>query len=220
MRRMAWNMKSLSVSSVAAGLGALLFLPLVAAGCAEEAPRAPGVDCSAHAACGVDGPRCGAGEECISIPGCASASCIDTARACLESCGAPSCLILESFPAMLRCEGGPPAPGRNGEDPVGEPELEQLSCEELRAERAAELAVIQACTADADCGQALAGTSCGCTRNLVARSDAGIERFGEIQAALGRAECGSLVTTCDCPAADGFACVEGRCTWNYLGVSP
>jgi hypothetical protein len=22
--------------------------------------------------------------------------------------------------------------------------------------------------------------------------------------------------SCDCPEADGFACIDQRCTWNYL----
>lgn len=187
------------------------------AGCAEEVSPASGVDCSAHASCGVEGPSCAAGEECIAIPGCSSAVCIDSAQACLETCG-ESCLILESFPAQLRCENGQPVPGRNGDVTGGE--LDGLSCAELGAERAAELASIQSCSADVECGQELTGTSCGCTRNLVARAGADVTRFREILSALERAECDSLVTTCDCPPADGFVCNEGRCTWNYTGVAP
>lgn len=62
------------------------------------------------------------------------------------------------------------------------------------------------------------GTSCGCTRNLVACADADLSRFNELQESLAAAECSGLISTCDCPPADGFACVEGRCAWNYVDV--
>lgn len=213
---MAAAVKTTGVSSFGAGFGAILACCLMAAGCVKEVPPPVGVDCGAHPSCGVDGPSCAAGEECISIPGCASAVCIDSGQACLESCGDSQCLILESFPAQLRCDGREPVPGRGG-DPV---DPGPLSCDELEAERRAELASIQSCTSDAECGRELVGTSCGCTRNLVARSDANTARFETIQAALAEAECDSLVTTCDCPPADGFACSAGRCTWNYTRLSP
>lgn len=186
----------------------------MAVSCVEEESSPPGVDCGAHPSCGVDGPSCVAGEECASIPGCSSAVCIDLSQACLETCGAPSCLILESFPVQLRCEEGEPVPGRDPVDP------EPLSCDELEADRRAELASIQSCSSDAECGQELVGTSCGCTRNLVARAGADTARFESIQASLAQAQCDSLVTTCDCPPADGFVCSAGRCSWNYTGVSP
>lgn len=153
----------------------------------------------------LDGPACDSGQECIAIPGCPSAICIGIERACLETCGAPSCLLLESFPAQIACEEGKPAPGNSGS-----------SCAELEQRRDAELAQIQACSSAAECGQVLEGTSCGCTRHLVARSDADVARFQEIQAAINGAECGGFVSTCDCPAADGFACEQGRCAWNYV----
>jgi hypothetical protein len=201
---------------VMAGFGALMACCLLGAGCAEEVPPPAGVDCGAHSSCGVDGPPCAAGEECISIAGCSSAVCIDAGQACLETCGAPSCLILESFPAQLRCENGEPVPGREG-DPV---DPAPVSCDALEADRRAELASIQSCSSDAECGQEMVGTSCGCTRNLVARAGADTARFREIQASLAEAECDSLVTTCDCPPADGFVCSAGRCAWNYTSVAP
>jgi hypothetical protein len=184
-------------------LSGLVLAGLGAAGC-KEVHTAPGVDCGAHPSCGVDGPTCST-SDCISITGCPSAICIDAAQACEESCGTPNCLILESFPLQIRCEDGPVTPGHGGEQ----------SCDELEAQRADELASIQACSADAECGQPLLGTSCGCTRDLVARTDADISGFSEIQASLAEAGCDGLITTCDCPAADGFACVGGRCTWNF-----
>lgn len=80
-----------------------------------------------------------------------------------------------------------------------------------------ELAEIRSCETDDQCGQVLAGTSCGCTRNLVARNDADLADLEEIRTKAEANEC-SLggISTCDCPAADGFACEGGFCTWNYL----
>jgi hypothetical protein len=115
------------------------------------------------------------------------------------------CAILESYPMQLSCGTG------------GDPPLE--TCEQVRAAIDAELAKIQACDAAEDCGQVLTGTSCGCTRNLVARLDADITRFNELMALETDLQCEGFVSTCDCPAADGYACIEGRCTWNYVSAS-
>ena len=62
----------------------------------------------------------------------------------------------------------------------------------------------------------LTGTSCGCTRNLVARLDADETRFRDLLATQADMQCGGMASTCDCPEADGYACENGRCTWNYL----
>jgi len=80
-----------------------------------------------------------------------------------------------------------------------------------------ELAEIRACETDDQCGQVLAGTSCGCTRNLVARVDADLADLEEIRTKAEINEC-SLggISTCDCPAADGFLCDAGFCSWNYI----
>ena len=51
------------------------------------------------------------------------------------------------------------------------------SCEAIVEEFAAETAEIRSCTAAAECGQVLAGTSCGCTRNWVARADADLAEW-------------------------------------------
>jgi hypothetical protein len=197
-------MKNLALGCARLGLPLTL---LAVSGCAAQPAPAAGVACGEHPSCGLDGPACSEGRECISIVGCPAAVCISTVQACLETCGVSSCAVLESFPAQLACEDRAPAPGR-GLD---------VSCEELEQERNAELASIQSCSVDADCGQELHGTSCGCTRNWVARADANTSRFSEVQAALSSEECGGgLVSTCDCPEADGFACRQGRCTWNYI----
>lgn len=68
------------------------------------------------------------------------------------------------------------------------------------------------------CDQVLEETSCGCTRDLVARlgaSTAGFYAIVERGRALG-CPVTDVSTVCDCPRADGFACVAGRCGWHYL----
>lgn len=93
------------------------------------------------------------------------------------------------------------------------------SCESLQAEREQELAKVQSCSTAAECGQPIGYSSCGCTRDLVARKDASLDRYLELQASASEA-CGVGGSTCDCPAADGFACVNQRCTWNYTKTEP
>jgi hypothetical protein len=89
-------------------------------------------------------------------------------------------------------------------------------CDAIEAEREEELASIQQCSTAADCGQPIKGSSCGCTRDLVARKDADLERYLELQQSA-LETCGFGGSTCDCPEADGFACVNERCAWNYTG---
>jgi hypothetical protein len=91
----------------------------------------------------------------------------------------------------------------------------ELSCADLSEELAAEIDSIQACESDDECGQPLQGTSCGCTRNLVARKDADIGRFEELRDEHGARCDGGLGSICDCPAADGYKCSSNRCGWNY-----
>ena len=96
------------------------------------------------------------------------------------------------------------------------------SCEQVRDALADELAEIQGCNQADECGQVLEGTSCGCTRNLVARLDANIGRFEELRTTeIDGEPCDQGgASTCDCPAADGFACVNERCSWNYDSQGP
>jgi hypothetical protein len=89
-------------------------------------------------------------------------------------------------------------------------------CEALEEE----LALIQSCQVDAECGQVLQGTSCGCTRDLVARSDADTSAFFELFQSAAEAGCGGFGSTCDCPETFGFVCLEGRCAHDYVGDSP
>jgi len=96
------------------------------------------------------------------------------------------------------------------------PPTEQ-SCEELTAAFAAETQEIRSCDDDEQCGQVLTGTSCGCTRDWVARIDADLTEWESLRDAAEPAGC-SLGTGsgCDCPRTDGFVCESGTCAWNYL----
>jgi hypothetical protein len=91
-------------------------------------------------------------------------------------------------------------------------------CEAIVDDFLAETSEIRSCSAASECGQVLAGTSCGCTRNWVARADADLGEWEALRDAAFDNGCSipGGISTCDCPAADGFACDDGTCTWNYL----
>lgn len=103
-------------------------------------------------------------------------------------------------------------------DYIEQCEAPEPTCDELETAFVAQTAAIRSCEDDTECGQVLTGTSCGCTRNWVARTDADITEWEATRAAALDGECGigGGISTCDCPAADGFACDAGICTWNYL----
>jgi hypothetical protein len=105
-------------------------------------------------------------------------------------------------------------------DGDGDPDLCKTSfetCDGLKAAFAAETAQVRSCDADEQCGVELSGTSCGCTNNWVARLDADTSCFYALIDQAQEIECELfLASTCDCPPADGFACNQGMCTWNYL----
>lgn len=76
---------------------------------------------------------------------------------------------------------------------------------------------IRSCDMDSECGQELVGTSCGCTRNWVALKDADVTEFWALVDIAMDLGCElPFFSTCDCPGTDGFACVAGICTWNYI----
>jgi len=102
--------------------------------------------------------------------------------------------------------------GDDTDDDTGIP----VTCPELIAAIEAELYGVRECTQSEQCGQVMTGTSCGCTRELVARIDADLSRFEALRDAISAQSCDwGLSSTCDCPEADGYACVGVRCTWNY-----
>jgi hypothetical protein len=94
------------------------------------------------------------------------------------------------------------------------------TCDELEEQFTAETNAIRSCSTDAECGQVLSGTSCGCTRNWVARTNADTTYWESLRELAPDIEMGcnlpGTISTCDCPAVDGFACVAGTCSWNYL----
>lgn len=107
-------------------------------------------------------------------------------------------------------------PGAGGTGGTG-----ALTCDFVRQQTQDELARIQACNTDAECGQILHGTSCGCTRDLVARLDADADAFRAWnELTIDGERCNAFISTCDCPNADGFVCAKGRCAWNYVNVEP
>ena len=88
-------------------------------------------------------------------------------------------------------------------------------CPDLIRSMNQELDRIQSCFKDADCGQVLHGTSCGCTMDKVARKDADSSFFNALhEAAADRCNAG-MVSVCTCPPASGFRCISGRCRWAY-----
>ncbi|HWP07493.1 MAG TPA: hypothetical protein VNN72_17195 [Polyangiaceae bacterium] len=96
-----------------------------------------------------------------------------------------------------------------------------VTCDFVRQQAQDELAHIQACNTDADCGQVLSRTSCGCTRDLVARLDADTKQFYAWKdVTVDGEQCNEFGSTCDCPKADGFVCAKGRCAWNYVSIEP
>ena len=113
------------------------------------------------------------------------------------------------------------------DDPFGPrrlapPEIEEdalVGCEAIESAISAELRYLQFCERRSDCGLPLPGTSCGCTRDLVARADADTARFYRLLDRVRENECSvGFVSTCDCPPADGFACVDNQCVWNYTSA--
>jgi len=107
--------------------------------------------------------------------------------------------------------------GTTGGDSDGGTTFGQLeTCEEIIAAFDAETTAIRACSSEVQCGQVLGGTSCGCTRDWVARLDADLTQWEFLLTLAGQMECEiGLASPCDCPAADGYACVDQACTWNY-----
>lgn len=118
---------------------------------------------------------------------------------------------LLAFGFLAGCIGGDDAAKDSGDGPG------ERTCETIEAEFEAETLAIRSCTEDSECGVELTGTSCGCTRNWVARADADTTTFYALISEGGALECElGGESTCDCPEVDGFACVDEICTWNYL----
>ncbi len=220
-----------------------MFCPAVCWGQCGEPPEPEG--CLATSDCG-DGEFCsfesGCGEgpvgACESLPtACAEiyapvcgCDAVTYGNACAASAAGVSVQSEGPCPSEpSSCEGscGGPADGcwcddlcEQYGDCCGDYEESCLEpdCDAMVSAFQAETTEIRACEADADCGQVLSGTSCGCTRNWVARTDADIDLWDSLRDDAQDAGCSipGMISTCDCPAADGFACNDGVCGWNYL----
>ena len=95
------------------------------------------------------------------------------------------------------------------------------SCDSLVDQMKVSLSSVQQCTSTADCGQPIPGSSCGCTRDLVARKDADLSSYLAQRAKVAELRCETEGgSTCDCPNAEGFACINNVCGWNYVDVPP
>jgi len=96
-----------------------------------------------------------------------------------------------------------------------------VSCDDRVKELAATLASAQKCDSAADCGQRIPESSCGCTRDLIARNDADLSPYLAQRSKVRELGCETVGgSTCDCPNADGYACIDHVCGWNYTSVEP
>lgn len=90
------------------------------------------------------------------------------------------------------------------------------TCDDVVAEFVAETDEIRACAQASDCGIELTGTSCGCTRNWVARADADTTEFYALLEEGSTKGCDlGTGSDCDCPVVTGYDCVDQVCTWAY-----
>lgn len=93
------------------------------------------------------------------------------------------------------------------------------TCAQVKATFDTETRYVRSCATEAACGVQLAGTSCGCTRDWVARTKADTIQFYALLdrgTALG-CDLG-LDSDCDCPTYHGFTCNQGTC--DYDGTPP
>jgi hypothetical protein len=93
---------------------------------------------------------------------------------------------------------------------------EYENCADVDAAIKDELTFLQSCSADADCGLILEGTSCGCTNELVGRKGYDDARLRSLHLRADELKCTETVAECSCPEANGFVCKEGVCGWNYV----
>jgi hypothetical protein len=108
------------------------------------------------------------------------------------------------------------APGRPGiTSSVSSVEVYDGACPATLEAFWDETFAVRACNVAADCGQVMQGTSCGCTRDWVARQNVDLTDFYALLQDAGTCGYGAI-STCDCPQTNGFACIDGTCAWNYV----
>lgn len=159
---------------------------------------------------------CNCNSDCETGPTDAQALCAETGgqwNSCGSGCGPWSCgkPVQTICPGVCisQCECG----AGQGWDPVEG--CVTCTCAQWFETWQSLLAQVTQCSSADDCID-VPGTSCGCTRNLVVNKDENLWLFWEMAGWMADNGCGPFVSTCDCPAADGFACVDGQCAWNYL----
>ncbi len=72
------------------------------------------------------------------------------------------------------------------------------------------------CVSDSDCGQIMAGTGCGCTKdNLVATHNFDLNYFYDLLGEARAMECTlDFGTPCDCDTTAVPVCRAGQCAWE------
>lgn len=123
--------------------------------------------------------------------------------------------------ATIGCMPVIPESGGPG-DPDPDPDPDPLrTCDAIVADLQEEAERIQSCTRDDECGQILEGTSCGCTREWVARTDADASTFWDyVEEGTERACELPFDSPCDCPPSPGPTCLDGVCGWAPDEVRP
>lgn len=94
------------------------------------------------------------------------------------------------------------------------------SCGDLSHALGTELETIRTCSDASDCGGDVpAFGSCGCTHNPAVRKDADTSRYLKLFEQMKTQQCpeSGQLGTCECPPAEGYRCVKGRCEWNFTG---
>jgi hypothetical protein len=160
---------------------------------------------------------CNCPEDCpFPGPTDAQALCAETGGSwtdCGSGCGPWACG--EAYPEICPavCIPQCACPAGDGWDP--EKGCVTCSCGEWSETWGALLAQVQACQSPDDCID-VPGTSCGCTMNYVVNQSADLWMFWLLAENMGAAGCTPFVSTCSCPAVDGFKCENNTCGWNYL----
>ncbi|HET7541356.1 MAG TPA: hypothetical protein VFK05_15875 [Polyangiaceae bacterium] len=179
--------------------------------------------------CDDHGKHYAEGETFLDSDGCNHCSCSAqgsiqcTAVACEPSCidaagvrYAPGQQVSNDGCNSCTCSGNGQIACTNRDCPKPGP-----ACDALVNEMQGSLASVQSCQSAAECGQRIPASSCGCTRDLIARKDADLTQYLAQRADVIERGCAfEGGSDCDCPSADGFACVNQRCTWNYTTVEP
>jgi len=93
-------------SSSSAGSGEFGAVTDAGAGAADAGTDAATAEevCANAPDCGVLAPCSDSALDCIVVPSCMRAICIESQRACQLECGQTDCALLESFPAQIACQ--------------------------------------------------------------------------------------------------------------------